>query len=153
MQPLNVWTYAFIMSLFGHFNNSLNQSKAIYIPLYSYQSFSSFQYQLNLFIFHIICGLLYGYCIVRSYSAKNYFYRKMAVNKLDFSLTCWYWSIQTPKKVSKNLLVGNFFPATPFYDRKRFIGNLANFIMTLYIHVIHVYRGIWMWRIHSRSRL
>ena len=47
--------------------------------------------------------------IVRSYSAKNDFYREMAVNKLDFLFMCWYWSLQTPKKVSKNLLVGNFF--------------------------------------------
>ena len=37
----------------------------------------------------------YNLLIVRAYSA---FYREMAVNKLDFSFICWYWSKQTRKK-------------------------------------------------------
>ena len=53
--------------------------------------------------------------IVQSYSAKNDFYREMAVNKLDFSLMCWYWSIQTPKKKLKKFVGGKvFYGPRPF---------------------------------------
>ena len=50
--------------------------------------------------------------IVQSYSA---FYREIAVNKLDFSLMCWYWSIQTPKN-SFEKFIGRklFYGPRPF---------------------------------------